>query len=161
MFNPDQDGVYARIQASAGRAIFAYSVLFVLGALVIYATLMRPPAFGWLVFMLGFGVLMIWMAEKQRRAAKLEIILTADEVVDTQGRVLARIEDVVSVSRGALALKPSNGFTLVTKAKGTRAYVPGMWWRIGRRVGIGGITGAGQTKFMAEQIALRIKAPTA
>ena len=157
MFNPDEDGVYARVQASAGRAIFAYGVLFVLGALVIYATLMQPPSGGWMIFMLGFGGLMIWVAEKQRRAAKLEILLTADEVVDSQGRLLARLDDITSVSRGALAIKPSNGFTLVTRDRAPRAYVPGMWWRIGRRVGVGGITGAGQTKFMAEQIALRIK----
>ena len=157
MFNPDQDGIYAKVQASKGRAVFAYGILFALGALVIYTTLIQPPSFFWMVFMLGFGVLMLWLAEKQRRAAKLEILLTADEVIDSQGRVLARMEDVVGVARGALALKPSNGFTIITKGKGPRAYVPGMWWRMGRRVGVGGITGAGQTKFMAEQIALRIK----
>ncbi len=157
MFNPDQDGIYARVQASPGRAIFSYGVLFILGILVLYATLTQPPAFHWLVFMIGFGLLMLFMAEKQRRAAKLEILLTADEVIDSQGRILAHMDDIVSVSRGAFALKPSNGFTIVTRDKGSRVYIPGMWWRQGRRVGVGGITGAGQTKFMAEQIALRIK----
>ena len=157
MFNPEKDGIYARVQASRGRAIFSYGVLFGLGALVLYTTLAQPPAVGWMIFNIGFGLLMIVMAEKQRRAAKLEILLTEDSVIDSEGRLLAQMDDVVSVSRGALALKPSNGFTIVTRTKGPRAYVPGMWWRTGRRVGVGGITGAGQTKFMAEQIALRVK----
>lgn len=157
MFNPDQDGIYARVQASPGRAVLAYSVLFALGAIVIYVAIVHPPALGWLVFMLAFGVLMLWIAEKQRRAAKLEILLKDDEIVDSQGRVLARIADITSVSRGALALKPSNGFTIVTRHSGPRTYIPGLWWRFGKRIGVGGITGAGQTKFMAEQIALRIK----
>ncbi len=158
MFQPDQDGVYARVQASTGRAVFSYGVLFALGAIVLFTTLTQPPAVHWMIFMLGFGVTMLWMAEKQRRASKLEIILTEDEVVDSEGRVLARIADIESLSRGAFALKPSNGFTMVTRDKGTRVYVPGIWWRQGRRVGVGGITGAGQTKFMAEQIALKLKA---
>ena len=157
MFQPDQDGIYARVQASTGRAVFSNGVLFALGAIVLFTTLTQPPAFHWMIFMLIFGVTMLWMAEKQRRASKLEIILTADEVVDSEGRVLARISDIESLSRGAFALKPSNGFTIVTREKGTRVYIPGIWWRQGRRVGVGGITGAGQTKFMAEQIALRLK----
>ena len=157
MFNPDNDGVYARVTASKGRAVFSYGVLFGLGSLVLYTTLIQPPALFWMIFMLCCGVLMLWMAEKQRRASKLELILTADEVIDSQGRVLARVEDIVAVSRGAMALKPSNGFTIVTRSMAPRAYVPGIWWRMGNRVGVGGITSAGETKFMAEQIALMLK----
>ena len=157
MFNPEKDGVYARVTASKPRAVVSYIVLFGLGALVLYITLVQPPALFWMIFMLCFGVLMLWVAEKQRRAARLEIVLTADAVTDTQGRVLARVEDIVGVSRGALALKPSNGFTIVTKGIAPRAFNPGVWWRLGHRVFVGGITGAGETKFMAEQIALMLK----
>jgi hypothetical protein len=53
-------------------------------------------------------------------------------------------------------MKPSNGFTVVMETKQPRAWAPGLWWRVGRRVGVGGVTGASQTKFMAEQIALRL-----
>jgi hypothetical protein len=60
------------------------------------------------------------------------------------------------VERGAFALKPSNGFTLVMKHKSPRAWAPGIWWRTGYRVGVGGVTAAGQSRFMAEQIALMI-----
>ena len=70
---------------------------------------------------------------------------------------MARLDDVQSVERGAFALKPSNGFTLVMKHKNQRAWAPGMWWRMGYRVGVGGVTAAGQSRFMAEQIALQIK----
>ena len=157
MFEPDQNGIYAVVEASPGRRLFAYGVQFLLGGLVIYVSLVQPPALGWLIFMLAFGALMIVQAERLRRATLMTISLTEDAIVDSEGTVLARIADVTAVERGALAFKPSNGFTLVTKTKQPRRWVPGMWWCIGRRVGIGGVTGAGQTKFMAEQIALRIK----
>ena len=157
MFQPDQDGIYARVAAAPARRLLAYGVLLCLGALVIYTTLTQPPALHWLIFMLVFGVAMLVLAERLRRATRLEVILTEDELRDSSGRVLARIEDVVSVSRGAFAAKPSNGFTLVTNSRPGRAWLPGLWWRIGRRVGVGGVTAAGQTRFMAEQIALRLK----
>ena len=154
MFQPDKDGIYATVQASQGRRFFGYGVLFALGALVIYTTLAYPPAFGWMVFMLVFGVSMLWLAERLRRATTMQITLTADELRDSSGTVLARLEDVLSVNRGAFALKPSNGFTLVMKQKSARSWAPGLWWRMGRRVGVGSVTAAGQSRFMAEQVAL-------
>ena len=157
MFQPDKDGIYATVRASQGRRLLGYCVLFVLGATVLYTTLSNPPALHWMIFMLGFGVTMLWLAERMRRSTMMVITLTKDDLRDSSGAILARIDDVKSVERGACALKPSNGFTLVTKNKGPRAWAPGLWWRLGRRVGVGGVTGAGQSRFMAEQIALRIK----
>ncbi len=156
MFEPDKDGIYASVQASQPRRIFGYGVLFILGAIVIYTTLAHPPSAGWMVFMLVFGVAMLWMAERLRRATALVIYLTEDELRDSSGQVLARIADIQSVNRGAFALKPSNGFTLVLSDKQERYWAPGVWWRFGYRVGVGGVTAAGQSRFMAEQIALRI-----
>jgi hypothetical protein len=157
MIQPDKDGIYATVRASQGRRMLGYGVLFMLGALVLYTTLSHPPALHWTIFMLGFGASMLWLAERLRRATMMVITLTKDELRDSSGTVLARIDDVRSVERGTFALKPSNGFTLVMKDKGPGAWVPGLWWRMGRRVGVGGVTAAGQSRLMAEQIALHIK----
>lgn len=161
MFTPDQDGVYARVQASAPRRVVAVTILVLLGALVIYAALAQPPALQWLVFMLLFGGGVLWVAEKLRRATAVVIELTGDELRDSSGRVLAKISNVQQVERGAFAMKPSQGFTLVLRQKMPRAWAPGMWWRFGKRLGVGGVTSSGQAKFMAEQIALQIAKQTA
>jgi len=157
MFQPDEDGIYAHVQASPARRIFAYGVLFLLGALVIYVTLVQPPALLWMVFMLGFGFVMLLQAERLRRATTHVIELTETELRDSSGTVLARIDEIRSVERGTFAFKPSNGFTLVLHSKKPRAWMPGLWWRFGRRVGVGGVTNAGQSKFMAERISMMIK----
>ncbi len=157
MFQPDKDGIYATVHASQPRRLFGYGVLFILGAIVLYTALSHPPALHWMIFMLGFGGAMLWLAERLRRATTMVITLTKDDLRDSSGTVLARLEDVRSVERGAFALKPSNGFTLVMKDRSARAWAPGLWWRMGRRVGVGGVTAAGQSRFMAEQIALQIK----
>ena len=156
LFESDENGVYASFGASSVRRIFACGVLFGLGGLLIYVGLVRPPEPGWLVFLLAMGVGSLWIGERLRRATKIDIELTETEVRDSAGSLLAHLDDVVSVERGAFALKPSNGFTLVLRKRAPRAWVPGMWWRLGNRVGVGGTTPAGPAKFMAEQVALRI-----
>ena len=158
MFQPDTSGVYATVHASAIRRIFAFGILLALGGLVIYIALVQPPSPIWFMFLLGFGVAMLWLAETMRRCTLWVIELTDTEIRATNGFVLARIDEIIAVDRGAFAFKPSNGFTLKLKTKKPRAWAPGLWWRFGRRVGVGGITSAGEAKFMAEQIALRITA---
>ncbi len=156
MFDPDSDGIFARVHASAARRVFACGVLYGLGILLIYIALSRPPAILGILFLLAFGVGTLIVADRLRRATRIEIILTDTQVSDSLGRKLAAMDDIVSVERGAFALKPSNGFTLVLREKAPRAWSPGMWWRLGRRVGVGGAVAAGPAKFMAEQIALRL-----
>ena len=158
MFQSDENGVYATVQASALRRVFAFGVLLALGGLVIYTALVRPPAVPWFIFMMAFGAAMLWLAENMRRCTMLVIELTDREIRTSNGEVLAHMGEIFAVDRGAFAFKPSNGFTLKLKNPKPRAWAPGLWWRFGRRVGVGGVTSAGQSKFMAEQIALRITA---
>jgi len=85
------------------------------------------------------------------------LVLSETELKDTAGNVLALLSDIEGVDRGMLAFKPSNGFVLRLKTSQPRAWAPGLWWRVFKRVGVGGVTPSGPTKFMAEQIALRVE----
>ena len=87
---------------------------------MIYVALVRPNGV-WVVVLLGLGVVILLLAERLRHATKLVIELTQTQVRDNKGRVLAEIADVVSVERGAFALKPSNGFTKKRRAPGCPA----------------------------------------
>ena len=73
---------------------------------------------------------------------------------DAAGQVIARRDDIVRVERNPIALKPSNGFTLHLARPHARAWQPGLYWRIGRRVGVGGLTSPGVAKALADRIAL-------
>jgi len=158
MFQPDEDGVLAVVAASKGRRILACGVIYGLGLLVLYVTFTAPPYFALMLFMLALGFGALFLAEKLRRATLTQIIMTQDTISTSDGVVLAQIDQIISVDRGAFAFKPSNGFTLKVETKQPRSWAPGLWWRLGRYVGVGGVVSAGQSKFMAEQIALRIAA---
>ena len=85
-----------------------------------------------------------------RRATSSSIELRRDGLYDQDGTLIARIDNIKRMDRGILAFKPSNGFILLLTEPMPRAWRPGLWWRFGRRVGVGGVTSAGMTKGMSE-----------
>ncbi|MFS4582546.1 hypothetical protein [Phaeobacter sp. C3_T13_0] len=151
-----QDEILATVDASAPRRVLATVMLIVVGGLAIYVALATPPALHWLVFLLAIGVFCLWLAVRLWQATALRIELTEQVLRSSDGAVIAKVADVAAVDRGVFAFKPSNGFLIRTTTKGARNWRPGLWWRMGRRIGIGGVTPGAQSKSMAEILAIMI-----
>lgn len=142
--------ILAIVEVSPARRWLGVIMLAGLGGLLIYVALAAPPQLQWQAFLLGVGAVALWMANGMRRATERRIELTETELRSSDGQVIALVSYIQGVDRGVFAFKPSNGFILKTRMPGKRAWRPGLWWRIGRRVGVGGVTSAGQTKAMSE-----------
>ncbi|WP_439121851.1 hypothetical protein [Marivita sp.] len=152
-----QDEIIAEVDPRGPRRIIGISMLLMLGGLVLYLAFVSPPAsLGWQVFLIGMGLVSLWLAHKLQVATTRKLYLTETALTDSDGTLLARVEDIVSVSRGAFAMKPSNGFTLKLKNPAPREWQPGLWWRLGRRVAVGGVTPGSQARPMADIIAILI-----
>ncbi len=149
----DENEVLATVSASTGRRVLGLGALGLLGVMMIYIALDRSPAVGWQVFFVGIGLGAIWLADAMRRATASKIELTPLVLRDADGTVIARVADIQGMDRGFFAFKPSNGFLLKTATPGSRQWRPGLWWRTGRRIGIGGMTPGSQTKYMSEILA--------
>lgn len=151
------DELLMSLRASTPRRYFAITTLLTLGVILLYLALVHPPAeLGLQVFLITLGAVILWLTEKLRRATLLELELTREELRCSNGEVLARVDEIETLDRGVFAYKPSNGFLLRLSGKGPRRWEPGMWWRTGRRLGVGGVAAAPQTKAMAEMIAAMI-----
>ena len=123
------------------------------GALCLLAFSMPSGNGVWVAVLVLLGAIALFGASRLLRATEGSIELTREELREASGRVLARMDNVRGVDKGAFAFKPSNGFLVILDSSdGTRAWVPGMWWKIGRFVGVGGVTPANEGKFMAEMI---------
>lgn len=149
----DPEKILATIKASQGRRFLGIGSLWVLSLMVIYVAIVQPPEFGWQVFLIALGGVSIWIAEQMRKSTAVTLELTRVELRDSAGAVLARVDDITGLDRGMFAFKPSNGFLLRLRTSQPRAWRPGLWWCLGARVGVGGMTPAHQAKFMAEVIA--------
>lgn len=149
----DSTEVLATVQASAGRRAMGIGCLGLLGLLLIYMAFMRAPALHWQLFLILVGAGSLWVADAMRRATASKLELTPLVLRDADGTVIAQVDQITGIDRGFFAFKPSNGFLLKLGEGGARHWRPGLWWRMGRRVGIGGMTPGSQTKFMADVLA--------
>ena len=146
-----------QIAPSAARRVLGVGMLGALGAfLLAIAVLRSPEALGWRAFLLVAGTGALWLARRMWRSSARGLVLTAEGLREAGegGRWVAPIEAVERVERGAFAFKPTNGFLLRLRAPGPRAWSPGVWWRIGRRVGVGGVLRAGEARAAADVMAL-------
>lgn len=150
------DPVLATIHASPGRRFLGVGCMGLLAFLLFWVAFATPPSLGWQAFLLLLGGASLWLTMRMYRATGMTLELTETQVRDSSGTVVATLDSIAGVDRGFFAFKPSNGFLMKTKAKGPAAWQPGLWWRLGNRIGIGGMTPGSQAKAMAEIIAIKL-----
>ncbi|WP_164661025.1 hypothetical protein [Tropicibacter sp. Alg240-R139] len=148
--------ILAVVEASAPRRWMGVGMLAAMSLMSFYVALLGGPDLLWQAFLIVVGGAAMWLALKMWRATTAQVELTETELRSTDGQLIARVEDIENMDRGVFAFKPSNGFLLRTSQPASRVWQPGLWWRMGRRVGIGGVTPGSQSKFMAEMISAMI-----
>jgi hypothetical protein len=159
---PDDNAVRARLAAPPARRVVAAGMIAALGALILWIAALHPPAaLGWRLFLIAGGAAVLWLAVRLWQATAVVLELTGIELREAGGRRLARIDEIEVVNRGVFALKPSNGFTLVLRAAPGAVWAPGLWWRLGRRVGVGGVTGRFEGRRMADALSFAVDAAKA
>jgi hypothetical protein len=122
-----------------------------LGAILLWiATVPQPNVLLQIVFLVA-ALWVLWGGYRMHVATSEQIILTRKALLSASGEVLARVDNVARVNRGVFAFKPSNGFLVRLKTpEGPAAWRPGLWWRRGTYLGVGGVVPGGQSRAMAE-----------
>ncbi len=150
------DEVLARLSAAPLRRWFGVVSLIFLGGLLIYVAAATPPAPVWQILLVALGAGAMLLAHAMFRATALTLTLTRAGLEDSAGNMIARMDEIRSVERGAFAMKPSNGFVLNMNRPQARRWRPGLYWCLGKRVAVGGVTPGHQTKPMADAIAILV-----
>ena len=143
--------IIARLQIAPFRRWAGVIVLALIGVGLIYSGLVYPPStlLGRLaIFLLGFLVLLQAYWNLQVRSGSL--ILKEDGLWVEDGPQLAALDNIETVQVSAFSIKPSNGFAVVLRSPVRFKWVPGLYWCVGRRIGVGGATHPSQAKAMAE-----------
>ena len=156
---PDPEAVVAVLCATPARRIVGAGMVGALGLFTLWlAGSQGPQQRGALILFALAGCVALYAAVRMWRATAVTLELTGIELREAGGRRLASVADIRAVSRGTFAFKPSNGFVLRLSQAEPFAWAPGLWWRIGSRVGIGGVTPAHPGRAMAELLAGMIAA---
>ncbi|MCV6597695.1 MAG: hypothetical protein OIF40_11525 [Mangrovicoccus sp.] len=148
------DPILLKLSPSPARRFLATAVQGGTGGMLVYVALNAPQsALLWQAMLAILGAVMLFSALKLWQATGQDLELRRSVLCSSDGTVLCQISDVEHVERGAFAFKPSNGFVLRLREAASLRWAPGLWWRYGRRVGVGGVTPGPQGKIMAEVIA--------
>ncbi len=151
------DDVLITIAPSPARRWLGIGALLAL-AILFLTLVFEPSASGvWRFVFLGLAVLAFMAADRLRQATRDSIVLTHTEIRTGRGVVLAQVSNIKAVERGALAFKPSNGFLVRLHESEGRGWAPGLWWKRGRILGVGGVIPGGQSRAMAEILAAKLQ----
>ncbi|WP_417523741.1 hypothetical protein [Marinovum sp.] len=145
------------LAASPVRRMFGISTMASLGLLVLYLALSQSfDTLLWKLLLLVLAAAALYAAYRMQQATLLRLELREDGLWDSDGHLVAAYDDIKSVERGMLAMKPSNGFMITTKTRHPRRWRPGLYWVMGRRIGVGGVTAAADAKFMADMMNMQL-----
>ena len=134
------------------RTATGIAVMLALALLLLRAALGQGVVAQALMIAAALAALALALAMWRGRADSLH--WTEAGLTDAAGRLIAGRDAIARVERNPMALKPSNGFTLHLARPQPRAWRPGLYWRVGQRVGVGGLTAPGVAKALADRIAL-------
>ena len=143
------------LRASMPRRITSLAAHLMLGALLLWLAITSPTMpFAWRAVLLGLGVGAMILAREGWCESARTLVLERDGLRQEDGEIVAPMDLIASVDRGVFAFKPSNGFVLHLRRPMELAWSPGMWWRLGRRVGVGGVASGAGAKAMADTLAM-------
>jgi len=150
--SPPNSASRATLYASAALKSASIVVLCLVGGIFAYRVASGQGAAA-LILPAGAA---LWAAWCIGRSTVAGVVLTDDGLWDTDGTLIAPLDDILGVNRGLLAFKPPNGFSIRLRQRMPAAWVPGLYWRWGTLVGIGGMTPIHPAKQMAQAVEMAV-----
>jgi len=151
----DETEVLLEIRPSLMRRWLALICLVGLAGLLLTLAIGEVPDL-WRLFFVLLSVGVLWAGNKLRISTLDGLVLTRERLATMSGRTLAEIENVEQVERGVFAFKPSNGFLIRLKNADGNGWSPGLWWKTGRRIGVGGTLSGGQSRSLADLMTMLV-----
>ena len=153
----ETDKVVATLAPSGIRRSLGIGGLAALGVILAYVAAAGRDASVSSLTLAVAAALAVLLAYKMLVSTSKALELRTDGLYTSDGMLIASISNVRQVELGVFAFKPSNGFLIVLKQPMAGSWNPGLWWRFGRRVGIGGVTPRAEGKVMAEAMTLLLR----
>ena len=145
------------LPVSAVRRYSSLAILFALFGITAVMAVRDPELTLPARIALG-GLALGWLAglAAVHTLARGALRLERDRLTSSDGRLSVSYAEIERVERGAFAMKPSNGAMLRLSRRYPARWAPGVWWQLGRRVGIGGLTPKAATRVWLDRLEAEI-----
>lgn len=147
----------AELRISQARRWLGVAALAVLGVILAGHGLLSPErGFPVRLISVVLGAGCLWQAWRHLTTTRLGIVLTEDGLFDGSGDLICGLDNIGSVDRGMFAFKPTNGFLIRLRRPAGFRWIPGLYWRVGKRIGVGGATQSTEAKVMADRLTILV-----
>lgn len=147
----DPDEVIFQLHPSPVRRYLGVASLALVSAVALRLGLESEASDGGRMLLMLIGALGFYANYRFWKSTHDGLELTPTELRETGGRRVMAVADIRAIERELFGvIRPTNGFVIAHHGRYPSGFKPGLWWRIGGRVGIGGLTPSGEGKAMAE-----------
>lgn len=147
--------VILKIQPTYSRRLFGMAILsiaaFVMFSFAFVET-SQSALLKLILFLMGYAFL--WQVVTTILMKNAALILSRDGLFDEQGRLVCALSNIAEIDKGVFSFKPSNGFLIRLHHSNGINWTPGLYWCVGKRIGIGGALNPSQTKELADKLLL-------
>ena len=147
--------VILKIKPSAGRRIFGIIILCLVAVIMMnYAFGDKAQSIVLRFILLLMAVVFLWQAQANLRFIGAALILKREGLFDDQGALICSLSNINQIDRGWISFKPSNGLLVRMHKPMALKWSPGLYWRFGKSLGIGGMVSPVLTKEMSDKLLL-------
>lgn len=152
------DNIILKLKPSRGRRIVGAVLLMLCGFFILFYTVFAAQdALFFRVAALLIGALFLWQAQWNLRVSNTTITLTKEGLYAANGDLICRVSNMVEIDDGWFSFKPSNGFLVRLYEAEDPKWARGLYWRIGKRLGVGGAIEPAEVKALSAQLSLLIR----
>ncbi len=142
----------AIITPPQAKRVVATSLLAIGGMGLVYYGTLNYWGRVEVLFVYVLAMLTLFGCFKFYQNTREELLLYEDRVASSSGELLFEVSNVKSIDNSLLSFKPSNGALIYLKSPMPMKVHYGLWWRVGKKVGIGGCTNRAEVNVMVDII---------
>ena len=94
----------------------------------------------------------LWFIRFLKRYSKIGFLINQSGLFNIDGSVICKIDDIERIDVSPYTFKSANGFIVILKTKSSFKSIPGLYWRLGKRLSIGGLVSKNESKFLSQTL---------
>ena len=103
-----------------------------------------------LLFLISiFLISTLWFKKFISQHPKVGFLLNQEGIFNLDNSIVCRIEDIETIDTSPYTFRSANGFIVFLRERSTFKIVPGLYWRLGNRISIGGLVSKAESKFLS------------
>ena len=96
--------------------------------------------------------LALWFTRFLKRYSKVGFLINQSGLFNLDGSIICEIGDIEIIDVSPYTFKSANGFIVILKTKNSFKLIPGLYWRLGKRLSIGGLVSKTESKFLSQAL---------